>query len=131
MIVVHMPFLFYNTIFKGEMNKMPTAKIDEYTQILDFLKENEDKLKILLSVDEKMKNYRFRINGKKSSRTIFMSDKLQFIMNEFCIENELKIGEFVEFAVVEHLNRNGYSSKLSEIISNLTPSLEGETGGKA
>ena len=68
----------------------------EYTELLEFLKANEDKLRVFLSADERMKDYRLRLTGRKCSRTIFMSEQLQFIMTEYCIENDMKIGEFVE-----------------------------------
>ena len=94
------------------------SKVNEYEKLLEYLKENEDKLRVFLSADERMKLYRMRLKGKKSSRTIFMSDELQFLMNEYCIENDMKIGEFVELAIVEHLNRCGMDKKLKNIISS-------------
>ena len=104
----------------------------EYETILKFLKSNEEKLKVFLSADEKSKEYRYRIKGKKSSRTIFMSEQLQFLMNEFCIENDLKIGDFVELAIIEYLNRNGKEHRIIEILSNVpVPSTdEGKQGKK-
>ena len=98
----------------------------EYETILKFLKANEEKLKVLLSADEKAKQYRYRIKGKKASRTIFMSEQLQFLMNEFCIENDLKIGDFVEHAIIEHLNRNGKEHRIIEILSDFSPSSKDE-----
>ena len=89
----------------------------EYENILKYIKENEDKLKVFLSADEKAKQYRYRLKGKKASRTIFMSEQLQLLMNEYCIENALKIGDFVELAIIEHLNRSGMEKKLIEILS--------------
>ena len=109
---------------------MANSKENGYSEILEFLKENEDKLKVFLSADERMKSYRYRITGKKSSRTIFLSEQLQFLMNEFCIENELKIGSFVELAVIEHLCRNGMEAKLQKILihSNSSSDNEGKQG---
>ncbi len=102
--------------------------ISEYEEMLKFLKLNEDKLKVFLSADKKAKEYRYRLRGKKSSRTIFMSEQLQFLMNEFCIENNLKIGDFVELAIIEQLNRNGMEHRITEILSNL--SLPSKNEGK-
>lgn len=100
----------------------------EYDEMLKFLKINEEKLKVFLSADEKAKEYRYRIKGKKSSRTIFMSEQLQFLMNEFCIENDLRIGDFVELAIIEHLNRSGMEHRITEILS--TSSLSSKDEGK-
>ena len=91
--------------------------VAEYESILKYIKENEDKLKVFLSADEKAKQYRYRLKGKKTSRTIFMSEQLQLLMNEYCIENALKIGDFVELAIIEHLNRSGMEKRLTEILS--------------
>lgn len=106
------------------------AGIDEYTELLSYLKANETKLRVFLSADEKIKGYHMRLKGKKSSRTIFMSEQLQFIMNEYCIENDMKIGDFVELAIIDYLNRMGMDKKLQKIV--LSPSYherEGGTGG--
>ena len=103
------------------------SKVNEYEKLLEYLKENEDKLRVFLSADERMKLYRMRLKGKKSSRTIFMSDELQFLMNEYCIENDLKIGEFVELAIVEHLNRCGMDKKLKNIISSDSGGEQGKS----
>lgn len=102
------------------------SNTNEYAKLLEYLKENEDKLRVFLSADEKMKLYRMRLKGRKSSRTIFMSEQLQFLMNEYCIENDLKIGEFVELAIVEHLNRCGMEKKLKKIISSDDGGEQGE-----
>ena len=111
------PYAFF--VLKNErMIIMANTKSENYEDILKYIKENEDKLRIFLSADEKMKEYKYKISGKKSSRTIFMSEKLQFVMNEYCIENDLKIGEFVELAIIEHLNRCGCGDKLQKIIDN-------------
>lgn len=100
---------------------------EKYTSLLDYLTENEDKLKIFLSANEKAKSYRYRIKGKKSSRTVFMSQSLQFVMNEYCIENDLKIGEFVELAIIEQLCRLGYEKKLGAILRCDDEGKQGKT----
>lgn len=105
---------------------MASTKSENYEDVLKFIRENEDKLRVFLSADEKMKEYRYKISGKKSSRTIFMSEKLQFVMNEYCIENDLKIGEFAELAIIEHLNRCGCGDKLWKIIDNSQLKNEGK-----
>ena len=98
----------------------------KHDELLEFLQSNKDKLEVFLSADEKAKEYRFRIKGKKKSRTIFMSEQLQFLMNEFCIENSLKIGDFVELAIIEHLNRNGKETELKKLIKKEVRDVAGE-----
>ncbi|MBQ6795998.1 MAG: hypothetical protein IJO83_07625 [Clostridia bacterium] len=108
------------------------ANETEYKNLLEFLKTNEEKLKVFLTAEEKMKDYRYKLRGKKKSRTIFMSVPLQFLMQEYCIENDLRIGDFVELAIIEHLNRHGKAERLLEIIENpsLASSDEGKQGKK-
>ena len=103
----------------------------KYDELLEFLQLNKDKLEVFLSADETAKEYRFRIKGKKKSRTIFMSEQLQFLMNEFCIENSLKIGDFVELAIIEHLNRSGKETELKKLIIHPSTDDRGETGENA
>lgn len=100
---------------------------EKYISLLDFLMENEEKLKIFLSAKENIKAHRYQIKGKKSSRTVFMSQSLQFVMNEYCIENDLKIGEFVELAIIEQLCRLGYEKKLSAILQCSDEGKQGKT----
>lgn len=100
----------------------------KYDELLEFLQSNRDKLTVFLSADKKAKEYRFKIKGKKKSRTIFMSEQLQFLMNEFCIENDLKIGDFVELAIIEHLNRSGKETELKKLIVSSSADGSGETG---
>lgn len=108
---------------------MANVKVNEQS-ILEFLAENEGKLRVLLSADEKVRINRYKIKGKKVSRTIFMSEQLKFLINEFCIENDLKIGEFVELAIIEYLNRNGMEKKLQKIIITSTSSEDEGKQGK-
>ncbi len=100
---------------------------EKYAPLLEYLSENEEKLKIFLSADDKAKAYRYRIKGKKSSRTVFMSQSLQFVLNEYCIENDLKIGEFVELAIIEQLCRNGYENKLKGILQSTDKGKQGKS----
>ena len=60
-----------------------------------------------------------RIKGKRSTKTVFIAEKLQCLVNEFCIEKELKIGDVIEHALIQYLNQNGYASKLEPILKNI------------
>ena len=105
---------------------MPTKKNDDSTEneVLNFLVSNFDKLKIYYSLlSKKPFKYRFRIKGTK---TVFMSIKLQYLINEYCIENDTKIGDITETAIVEFLLRHDYTGKLNTIM--LTPLSEGDEG---
>ncbi len=107
---------------------MPTKKNDDSTEneVLNFLVSNFDKLKILLSPSLSKKPFKYRFKGKKGTKTVFMSIKLQYLINEYCIENDTKIGDITETAIVEFLLRHDYTDKLNTIL--LTPLSEGDEG---
>lgn len=107
---------------------MPTKKNDDSTEneVLNFLVSNFDKLKILLSPSLSKKPFKYRFKGKKETKTVFMSIKLQYLINECCIENDTKIGDITETAIVEFLLRHDYTGKLNTIM--LTPLSEGDEG---
>ncbi|MCH5211930.1 MAG: hypothetical protein J1G06_02865 [Oscillospiraceae bacterium] len=95
-------------------------------EIMQLLTENSDKLKILLSASKDDKPLKYKFKGKKSTKTVFMSIKLQYLINEYCIENDIKIGDVVEAATVEYLTRHGWDDKISDILEKTGNT--GETG---
>ena len=102
---------------------MPTKKNDDSTEneVLNFLVSNFDKLKILLSPSLSKKPFKYRFKGKKGTKTVFMSIKLQYLINEYCIENDTKIGDITETAIVEFLLRHDYTGIRFTSISKVTP----------
>jgi len=100
-----------------------SAFVDEVLPLLSYLKENEDKLRILLCGNEPSKILAYPIKGKRSTKTVFISEKLQFLLNEFCIENELKISNVVENAIVAFFIQHDCEEKLALILQNpISPS---------
>ncbi len=59
----------------------------------------------------------YPVKGKRATKTVFIAEKLQFLINEYCIENDLKIGDVVECAIIQYLNQNGYDEKLKSILN--------------
>ena len=99
-------------------NKNNKTDKEQQERILNFLLDNEEKLTILLSGDKSIAPLVYPIKGKRSTKTVFMAEKLQCVLNEFCIEKGLKIGDVMEYALIQYLNLNGYSSKLEPILKN-------------
>lgn len=99
------------------------------TEAMSLITENLDKLKILLSASKTDKPLKYKFKGKRSTKTVFMSIKLQYLLNEFCIERDVKIGDVIENAVVEFLVKEDWTDKLREILSSAENA--GETGGNA
>lgn len=95
-------------------------------EVLSFLSSNFDKLKILLSPTPSEKPFKYHFKGKKGTKTVFMSIKLQYLINEYCIETDTKIGDVIETAIVEFLLRHDYIDKLNTIM--LTSLSEGDEG---
>lgn len=91
--------------------------MERFDPLLSYLLENKAKLKILLSGEPKTKPLLYPLKGKRATKTVFISEKLQCLINEYCIENELKIGDIVECAIIQYLNQNGYDEKLKSILN--------------
>ncbi len=100
-------------------NKNSKNDMTQIDRILEYILENEEKLRILLSGDPNVSPLVYPIKGKRSTKTVFIAEKLQCLVNEFCIEKELKIGDVIEYALIQYLNQNGYSSKLENILKNI------------
>lgn len=96
-------------------------------EALNFIAENIDKLKILLCASMGDKPLKYKFIGKRSTKTVFMSVKLQYLINEYCIEHDVKIGDVIETAMVEYLTRHEWSDKISAILSD-SNGKTGETG---
>ncbi len=101
---------------ENKNNKNEKGQLD---RLLEYILENEEKLRILLSGDPNVSPLVYPIKGKRSTKTVFIAEKLQCLVNEFCIEKELKIGDVIEHALIQYLNQNGYSSKLENILKNI------------
>ena len=97
---------------KEEVKQEP----EQFEALLQYLAANEDKLKILLSGEQNLKPLLYPIKGKRATKTVFIAEKLQCLINEYCIDKELKIGDLVECAVIQYLNQNGYAEKLEAIL---------------
>lgn len=100
-------------------NKNSKNDKEQIDRLLSYILENEEKLRILLSGDPNVSPLVYPIKGKRSTKTVFIAEKLQCLVNEFCIEKELKIGDVIEHALIQYLNQNGYSSKLETILKNI------------
>jgi len=100
-----------------ENSKKTTTPQNDYNALLALLQQNESKLKILLAGDERLKPLVYPFKGKRGTKTIFMSEKLQYLINEVCIEKEIKIGDFVECAMIQYLVQNGYEEKVAPILN--------------
>ncbi len=99
-------------------NKSSKNDKEQFNELLIYLLENEDKLRVLLSGDKKLAPLVYPIKGKRSTKTVFIAEKLQCLVNEYCIDKELKIGDVMEYALIQYLNQNGYSDKLEAILKS-------------
>ena len=82
-------------------NKNSKNDKEKFNELLTYLSENEDKLRVLLSGDQKLAPLVYPIKGKRSTKTVFIAEKLQCLVNEYCIDKELKIGDVMEYALSE------------------------------
>lgn len=101
-----------------ETTKQPKKGWEQFEALLNYLSENENKLRILLSGEESLTPLVYPVKGKRSTKTVFIAEKLQCLINEYCIDKNLKIGDVIEYALIQYLNQNGYADKLEPILKN-------------
>ena len=101
-----------------ETTKQPKKGWEQFETLLNYLAENENKLRILLSGEENLTPLVYPIKGKRSTKTVFIAEKLQCLINEYCIDKNQKIGDVMEYALIQYMNQNGYADKLEPILKN-------------
>ena len=89
-----------------------------FEPLLTYLAENESKIRILLSGIENGNPILYPIKGKRRSKTVFIAEKLQCLINEYCIEKEIKIADVIEISVIQYLIQAGYEKKLIPIMNS-------------
>lgn len=102
----------------AELQKGKEAKPDDIP-ILQFLSEHRSQLEVLLSCRTKAFP-QYKLEGKRKTRTIYLSELLQKVMLEFCDENDLSMADFCELAIIRFLIANGFEVKINQILSKKT-----------
>jgi len=106
-----------------------TVQADE-VPILQFLTDHRSKLEVLLSFDLKATR-QYKLEGKRKTRTIYLSELLQKIMVEYCDENDLSMADFCELAIIQFLIANGFEEKIDQIFSKKTVNPRNVLGDKS
>lgn len=107
----------------SETKKEIKPSNNNYIPLLEYLQENKNKLEILLSGDQGIKPLMYPIKGKRTTKTIFLSQNLQTVMAEYCTEYNIKMGDFAEVAIIQYLVQNGYEDKIKPLLNATVVSL--------
>lgn len=102
-----------------EEKKHIKKSLDEYIPMLDLLISKQDRLEILLSLRETDKPLTYSIRGKKSTKTVFISESLQEVIINYCAEVQMKQGDLIEVAIIDFLVNHGYEENVKAILNNV------------
>ncbi len=98
-------------------NEIPMSSPETDNEaFLSFLMQNKTKLEVLLSGSIDAPPLLYSTKGKRSTKTIFMSEDIQKVLTDFCEERKLKQGDVVEIALIHYLNQKGYADRLNNIL---------------
>ena len=88
-----------------------------YLPLLRHLKENEERLRELLSESHSGTIPKYGVPGIPRTKSIYMSDSLARLLNDFGEEKNLSQREIVEAAIVEYLRKYGYEKEVDRLLS--------------
>jgi len=100
-----------------EEKKNVKKSLDEYIPVLDLLMNKQQRLEVILSLKETDKPLMYSIKGKKSTKTVFISEMLQEVIKEYSAEIQVKQGEIIEVAIVDFLVNHGYEERVKGILN--------------
>ncbi len=100
------------------------SSLDKYLPLLNYLYENESRLKELISspgqteaVLSDQAPKRYLIPGPKKVKSIYLSKALSTLINCFSHEKNISIREIVEGAVIEYMIKYGYRPEVEALMS--------------
>ncbi len=110
---------------EGNAETPPTPAPRDAESNLRVIRDNNGKLKITTqhnANDRSSTNY--SIAGKRSTKTIFLSDALKEVASDFCNEFDLKQLELFEAALINFLVEHGWQDKVEGVLKGLSTSQQ-------
>ena len=102
-----------------EEKKNVKKSLDEYIPVLDLLINKQQRLEVILSLRETDKPLMYSVKGKKSTKTVFISEMLQEVIKDYCAEMQVKQGDIIEVAIIDFLVNHGYEDNVKAILNNV------------
>lgn len=95
------------------------SDLEKYGPLLEFLFQNKEKLlKILESVDYNKQIRIYTVQGAAKTKSIFLTDALCELMNEFCSNHSLTQKQGYESAIIEYLSKYGERDAVNKLLLN-------------
>lgn len=94
---------------------VPRADVEHYLPLLQMLDENQSRLTAILDGErtrDEQQLPRYTLRGVKSPCSFYMVKGLHTMVKDFADERNVKLTEVVEAALIEFLQRHGYSEQL-------------------
>lgn len=106
----------YDTSGLGEQSDTP-EKMEDFLPFIHFLYNNKNIFDYMINLKNQGKPFTINIPGKCVQKTFHINYNLACLINRFADEHGMKYKQVIEAAVVEYLNKYGYSDDLYEIIN--------------
>ena len=101
-----------------EDRKMGEVIPDRYAELLEFLDRNKNKLYALLMASGNQAGTipRFIVPGTTKTKSVYMSDLLSKLINEFSESKNLSQRDIFEGAIIEFLKKYGYAREIELLL---------------
>ena len=106
----------YDTSGLVEQSHTPEKK-EDFLPFIHFLYNNKNIFDYMINLKNQGKPFTINIPGKCVQKTFHINYNLACLINRFADEHGMKYKQVIEAAVVEYLNKYGYSDDLYEIIN--------------
>jgi hypothetical protein len=92
------------------------SSLDGYKEVLDYLVQNQSRLRDLLEITSDGTIPRYKFKGVKANKTINMTTSIQTLLTDFSKEFNVSQKDVVEVALAEFFKRYGYENQLNSAI---------------
>ncbi len=93
--------------------------LEQYLPLLEFIKENEEQLRIVLDpMNGTGQMNRYLAPGTKCTNSVYMLDSIATLAKQYCDEKNIHQGDLYEAALIECLRKHGYSSQIEHLLNS-------------
>lgn len=90
--------------------------IEKYLPLLEFLQRNISVLQDLLLQPSQGNIPKYAVPGTAKTKSIYMSDLVSMLINEFCQDKNLSQREVAEAAFIEYMKKYGYEREVGLLL---------------
>ena len=93
-----------------------SMSIEKYVPLLEFLHRNQSTLQEILLQQSHGNIPKYAIPGTAKTKSIYMSDLVSMLINEFCHDKNLSQREVAEAAFIEYMKKYGYEREVGLLL---------------